>query len=324
MRKPQKIAVKPTRVIHMTPAEWAQVPKNPYQKTKRAQRAGKDIEHLRTFCEEHATVRMGIYPDGSRCKIEGHTRGDIWENRPWLVDYIPTRLNVECYPVRDDRHAAERFKRVDNRKTAKNAADDVHGSFRLNGVPTESAFFKAATNIKSALQYAYEIVMRSTGNTKNATLATIDDNVKLFQAALTELDGIDVNKNKLIAPFITAYLLAYHKHGGTIVSFFQRINAGTFGCKNGQLACPIAKIETERDKWRGGGREHHLRLVVRILGALDSYMEGAFTASNYQPKVSMQKIMDVDLDRYLIQAKAKRTGRASERNSLLKKKQADN
>lgn len=311
-KMPKSVDVDPIKVIWMTPKQWHHVPANPFQKKNRAKRT--DVEHLRQYVEEHATVRMGIYPGGRRCKIDAHTRDDIWINRPWLVDYIPTRLRVECYHVRDDAHAAERFRRVDNRKSAKNAADDVHGAFRLHGIPTESRFFQSASNIKSSLNYAYDVVVSSTAPagalTVKSSKATIDDYVTLFREALAALDGLNVNRSRLSAPFITAFLLAYTKHGSDIIPFFFRVNAGTYGQKSGKQMCPVAAIERERDRWDGGGREKHMELVVQVLGALDTYMSAAnFNADDYQPKVDMQKVMKVDLAHYLLRAKAKRTGR---------------
>lgn len=311
-KAPKTAKVEPIKIVWMTPAEWAKIPANPFQKENRAKRT--NVEHLRHFVEEHATVRMGIYPDGSKCKIEGHTRSDIWQNRPWLVDFIPARLRVECYPVEDDKHAAERFRRVDNRKTSKNAADDVHGSFRLHGIPTESSFFKSASNIKTSLQYAYAVVVDSTapenGKKIEVSKSTIDDHVTMFRDALIALDEVNVTRTKLLAPFITAFLLAYTKHGDSIISFFKRVNAGTYGCKTGNKMCPIAAIERERDKWKGGGQDQHMDLTVCVLGALDTFMEGGdFTNPEYRPPIAMQKVMKVDLTQYLLRAKAKRTGR---------------
>lgn len=312
--RPKKVSVDAVRVIWMTPEEWAKVPPNPFQKENRAKRS--NIEHLRHFVEEHATVRMGVYPDGRRCKIDAHTRCDIWQNRPWLVDFIPARLRVECFPVKDDADAADRFKRVDNRKSAKNAADDVHGSFRLAGVSTESVFFQNAANIKSGLTYAYGVVMANllselSPQERAARLkkSTIDDQVQHFFDALNALDALNVNRAKLPAPFVTAFLVAYEKHGDDIISFFRRVNEGTHGVKQGKKMCPIAAIERERDLHVGGAQAKHMELVVKVLGALDRYMQGNFLSPEYQPKVNMQKIMTVDIDQYLVRDKARRTGR---------------
>lgn len=316
--KPKKAAVAAVRVIWMTLDEWAKVPANPFQKQNRAKRT--NIAHLRNFVDDHASVRMGIYPDGSRCKIDGHTRCDIWQNRPWLVDFIPARLRVECVPVKNDADAAARFNRVDNRKNAKNAADDVHGSFRLAGVNTASVFFQNANNIKAGLNYAYGVVMSNllseiSPQERAARLkkTTIDDQVRHFFAALNALDAVHVNRAKLPAPFVTAFLIAYEKHGDDIVSFFQRVNAGTYGVKQGKKMCPIAAIERERDLHSGGGQQQHMELVVKVLGALDRYMQGNFTRPDYQPNVDMQKVMTVDIDQYLVRDKARRTGRTVEK-----------
>ncbi len=305
----------PAPVVRMTPQQYYYgVSRNPIQKERRDTARKRD--HLFTFIKEHATARMGIYPDGRTTKIDCHSRSRLYCEEPELVDRVPRFLNVECYPVRDDAHAAERFRVVDNKKTAKNAADDVHGSFKLRGVPTESKFFQSAANIKSPLSYAYGIVAATTmppeARPANKQNATIDEQVNVFFDALVELDALDVNTGKLKAPFITAFLLAYTKHGDDVLPFFKRINAGNYGRKHGKKMCPVAAIERESDLYRGnsGSSVNHMELVTKILGALDTFMEASnFRDDDYQPKVAMQKIMKVDLSCYLLRDKAKRTGR---------------
>lgn len=299
-------------IVEMTLRQWqCGVPRNPAQNERRD--TERDITHLRTFVKEHATVRMGIYPDGRTCKIEGHSRGRLYYENPELVDRPPKTLKVECVPVRDDAHAAERFKRVDNRKTSKNATDDVYGAFRLQKISTVSKFFQKARGIKTPLQYAYAIAVDNISHRNPPPAkkrASIDDHVQVFAKALAALDGIDVNPTTLVAPFITAFLLAYVKYGNVVIPFFARINNGGFGRKVGKLMCPIAAIERERDLWRGGGQQQHKELTAQVLGALDTYMKRAnFADATYLPPVNMQKVMKVDLKQYLVRAKSKRTGR---------------
>lgn len=310
----------PAPTIRMTVEQWYHVPPNPFQKAGRDKRAGLAAK-LGCFMRENATVTMGIYPDGSVCKINGHGRGRLYFEQPELVDRVPRYLTVVCLPVRDAEHAAQRFRIVDDKQSAKNASDDVHGAFRLRGIPTTSRFFQRANKLKSALQYAYEIVSDSTETSITRTpakKASIDDFVDMFVDALVQLDAIDVKIDKLSAPFITAFLLAHTKHGDVIVPFFARINDGGYGRKTGKLMCPIAAIERERDRTQLGGKSQHMELVSKVLGALDTYMESArFSAENYLPQINMQKVMKVDLDQYLLRQKAKRTGRTK------KNKQAD-
>jgi hypothetical protein len=296
----------PAPIVRMTIAQWAHVPRNPYQKKKRD--TVRKLDHLYVFKKEHATARMGIYPNGDLCKIDCHSRGYLYSEYPELVDRPPKFLNVECYPVRDEAHAAERFKIVDSRKTAKNAADDVHGAFRLVGIPTNSDFFETGTDIKATLGYAYEILYRAnTGKSIKYPSVPLETQVEAFKPALVALDAIDVQRKLLSAPFIGAFLLAYTKNGNVVVPFFLRVNAGTHGQRRGKMMCPIAAIEKERDqKWKGGGQEEHLKKIQQVLGALAKYMEGKHTSPGYVPAMSMQKIMLVKLDRYLLDKNVRR------------------
>ena len=297
-------------IIQMTIEQWYNVPRNPCQKEERD--TSRKLGYLYKFIKEHATARMGVYPDGRVCKIDCHSRGRLYYEQPELVDRVPKFLNVECYPVRDDEHAAHRFDVVDNRKTSKNAADNVHGAFRMAGVPTTSKFFRTASNIKAALGYAYEVWHRSFhGKTvKSADVPTVVQ-VKRFKEGLAALDRIAVNRNNLTAPFIMAFLLGHKKHlnSTAVVQFFAKINEGTHGQRKGKKMCPIAAIEKERDGHVAGGREQHVKLASAVLGALDTYMVGYRSDPNYLPAMNMQKVMTVDLDQYLIRANAKRTGR---------------
>lgn len=318
----------PSPQIQLTIAQWYNVTRNPYQKETRD--TARDISHLYRFIKEHATVKMGVYPDGKVCKIDGHTRGRLYYERPELVDRVPKFLAVECFPVRDDAHASQRFIVADNSKTAKNAADDVHGALRLAGVTMKSKFCCNATNIKTALGYAYEVWYKATFNetVKIRDVETVIQ-VKRFKDALLALDRIDVNRGRLKAPFIMAFLLAHKKFSSNLLNlskspssinlfpvleFFRRINNGNYGVKKGKMMCPIAAIEIESLKHVGGGRATHLKLVVQVLGALATYMQDSNCKSlDYEPAMSMEKVMTVELDKYLLQLNAKRTGRTIEK-----------
>lgn len=319
-RKPPRIDVEWTKRIWMTPEQWAQVPRNPYQKTPRREERPK-VNHLRKYKRDHAIVKMAVYPDGRRCKIDGHSRSYVWQYLPDIVDLIPNRLEVLCYNVRNDEEAAALCKQCDSTDAVKKAADYVTGSFSLADIPTTSKFFERGSNIKASLAYAYETIMRTCDQSETEKIATSDEiekHVDMFKDALTALDGINVHSRRLTAPFITAFLLAYYKHGNDIVNFFKKVNEGTHGRKQGDKYCVIGKLEYDRDKTKLGGRTDHFKMVIKVLGALDTYMEGAFRNPNYQPPVNVKKIMEVDLDVYLSQTKAKRTARGEERNSLLK------
>ena len=312
-KMPKIIDVKPVERIFMTPEEWFNVPDNPIQKEKRASRP--NIGHLRKFVEEHASVRLGVLPNGAQFKIEGHTRSRIWKFAPWLVDFIPSQLTVDVYPCKNFKEAAERFRRVDNPAAVKNATDEVHGSFKLMRVATKSKFFQNASNIKSPLGYAFECLYKALfDETTNYKDHSIDEMVDAFKDALNALDGINVNRNLMPAPFVMAFLLAYTKHGNDIVPFFEKINAGTYGRRDGKKHCCIAKTEKAREDHSGGGKKQHLALASQVLGALDKYMEGDYKNPDYVPPISIERIIAVDLNAYLTREKSRRTGRTVGKN----------
>jgi hypothetical protein len=304
-KMPKTVHVEPIKTVFMSLGQWAKVADNPIQKKGRAARP--NIGHLRKYVREHSIVRMGVLPNGQEFKIEGHTRNYIWQFAPWLVDLIPDRVQVEVFPCKNFKEAAERFRRVDNKSAVKNAADEMHGSFKLIGVETNSKFFQTASNIKAALSYAYEVLHKAVWHAAvNIKKVAIDEQVAAFKDALTALDAIDVNRSKLTAPLIMAFLLAHTKHGDKIVPFFKKINEGTHGQRKGKKYCPIAMLESKRDKHKGGGRTDHIALAAIALGVLDTYMEGNYTDPEYVPPIKMCNANPVGLDLYLLKKKSKR------------------
>jgi hypothetical protein len=303
--KPKTINVTGLKSIYMTPADWIKVPANPIQKPNRASRRRND--HLRTFNETHARVYMAQYPNGKRCKLDGHGRSFVWEHE--LSDFIPSRVQVFIVPVKNDAEAEKYFRYFDSREAGKNASDNVHGALKHHDVPTNSAMFQSSNGIATPLGYAFEIFNAATSATTHVATskATVYDHVSAFKEQLAALDDLADRCGSIKPPMIAAFVLAHMKHGDKIVSFFERVCKKS-GVKMGRKMDPIFAVEKMLADRRGKAREEHLECVAQILGALDTYMLGAFERPEYAPKVNMQRIMSVDLRQYLVADKSKRTG----------------
>jgi len=303
--KPKTIDVTRLKSIDMTPADWSKVPPNPIQKPNRAARRRND--HLRTFNETHARVYMAQYPNGQRCKLDGHGRSYVWDNG--LSDFIPRRIQVFIVPVRNDEEAKQYFRYFDSREAGKNASDNVHGALKHHDVPTNSSLFQSSNGIATPLGYAFEIFNAATSSTTHVATskATVYDHVGAFKEQLAALDELADRCGTVKAPLIAAFVLAHMKHGAKIIPFFERV-CKKGGVKIGRKMDPVFAVEKMLAERRGKAREEHLECVAQILGALDTYMLGAFEKADYAPKVSMQRIMSVDLRQYLVAEKSKRTG----------------
>jgi len=313
--KPKMIDVTGLKSVYMSAADWIKVPPNPIQKSNRATRRRTD--HLRTFNDSHARVHMAEYPDGRRCKLDGHGRSHVWENG--LSDFIPRRVQVFIVPVRNDAEAEKHFRYYDSLEAKKNASDNVHGALKHHRVPTNSALFQSSTGIATPLGYAFEIFNAATSTTTHVATskATVYDHISAFKEQLAALDDFAYRCGTIKSPMIAAFVLAHMKHGDKIVPFFERV-CKKAGVKRGRKMDPVFAVEKMLAERRGTAREEHLECVAQILGALDTYMLGRFEQPDYEPKVNMQRIMSVDLRQYLLAEKSKRTGAGRGRSRIIR------
>ncbi len=80
-------------VITMSTTDWIAVPDNPIQRN--TQERAKRANHLVVFEPVHAEVSMAMLPDGSRFKIDGHTRAHKWASGD--VKNAPRQVEVKVY-----------------------------------------------------------------------------------------------------------------------------------------------------------------------------------------------------------------------------------
>jgi hypothetical protein len=161
--------------------------------------------------------------------------------------------------------------------------------------------------------------------------ATAIDYVAAFKDELTHLDSLNPGAkrgttNLFRSPLMTAYLLSAKKYGAqNVSSFFEKMIDGNCGVKNGRKRDPIGFAEHTLNEREGGARKEHFECVVRLLAAIEVYMRGNSNLrdengkSIYYPAVTLENLVNVDLDVYLTSDNVRRTNRQTERNSILKK-----
>lgn len=338
--KPVKIETRKKEVRYMSVAEWHAVPSNPRQPRDQVLRAPKAL-HLHTFIPNlHEEVYMAEDQHGNVWKLTAHTRGEVWYQG--LSDAIPARVCVTVIPVRDEEEAGRLCLFYDSREAVNTSADLIHGALVYHGVPMTSPMFQTAKGMPTSLRYAYELALASLRMSKNKSTqqklanfppvrrATAIDFVGAFKSYLVALDAMQPGSRRgktllFTGPLLTSYFLGASKHGvENIRSFFEKLHDGNCGVQKNGRRDPIAHVEWVLDKRVGQARHEHFQCVARILAALEVYMEGDFAArdengkSTYQPKVSIGKDIMVDLDVYLVENNVRRSGRRSERNSILK------
>ena len=341
--KPPKIGTRKKEVRYMSVAQWHAVPANPRQPRDQVLRASK-AKHLHKFVPNlHEEVRMGEDQHGNQWKITGHTRPEVWLGG--FSDVIPERVCVTVIPVRDAEHAGQLCLMHDSREAVNTSADLIHGALTYHKIPMTSPLLQRSVGLPTPLSYAYEIMLSCYRQSSQRRLqalatelapvsrATAIDYVAAFKDELTALDGLNPGAKRgttmlFRSPLLTAYLLSAKKYGADAVSsFFEKMQDGNCGMKNGKKRDPIGYAEWVLNEREGGARKEHFECVVKLLGAIEIYMRGNPTAfprdekgkSTYQPAIAIENVIGVDLDVYLTENNVRRTGRQSQRNSILKR-----
>lgn len=338
-RSPPQVATTKKEVRYMSVARWHAVPPNPRQPRDQIVRAPR-ATHLHKFVPNlHEEVYMAEDPEGNQWKLTAHTRGEVWSEG--LSDAVPARVCVTVIPVKDAKEAGKLCLFYDSRDAVNTSADLVHGALVYHGVPMTSPFMQKSVGLPTPLAYAYEVWLSCLRRSLNANIrkraeefapvsrATAIDYVEAFKDELAAFDALQPGSKRgtmrlFRSPLLTSYLLAAKKYGAArVMPFFEKMQDGTCGMKNGKKYDPVGyaeKVLKERD---GGARKEHFECVVSILAAIEVYMTGATAArdengkSTYQPKVNIENLIGVDLDVYFTASNVRRTGRQKDRNSIM-------
>jgi hypothetical protein len=341
-RKPPKIETKKKEVRYMSVAQWHAVPANPRQPRDQVVRAPK-AKHLHKFVPNlHEDVFMAEDTQGNKWKLTAHTRSEVW--RQGLSDVIPERVCVTVVPVHNAEEAGKLCLFYDSRDAVNTSADLIHGALLYHGVPMNSPLLQKSLGLPTPLSYAYEIMLacyrQNTTSEMQELLTTFApvsranaiDYVGAFKEELAALDALNPGAKRGMtmlfrSPLLTAYLLASKKYGAeNVLSFFEKMQDGNCGMQKGRKRDPIGYTEWLLHERVGQARAEHFGCVVKILAAIEVYMQGNYNArdengkSSYYPPVSITNVVGVDLDVYLTEDNVRRTGRQNERNSVLKRK----
>jgi len=153
------------------------------------------------------TVSAAQLPDGSLCKLDGHTRAYLWE-RGELA--LPPTGKIVChvYPVADLAAAKALYDTFDSEKAAKHKADFIYGELRATGMldRLQTSFLRSGS-ISEALRL-------STG------LDRIEASVSMAMEALLLLDGIGPKKAYFRSGILGAALLTLRAHGQRAIDTF--------------------------------------------------------------------------------------------------------
>lgn len=211
--------------LTMSVSEWSRVPDNPVQRDTEFH--AKRAKHLHQPSPMHRFVTMAELPDGSRFKVDGHTRSYLWDRneiaRPQtvLVDII------DCPDIETVELLYEHF---DNQGAAETAAEQLSGAVRREGLEFQSAMMRRY-RFGSGLKRAYLLSHPVRPNTSWRELPFTFDAVSAFADELIWLDSLSPLPTWFPRGIITAFLITMRRAGEDGIAFW-RAYAGDQGEKS--------------------------------------------------------------------------------------------
>ena len=214
------------RYIEMTPAEWAKVPDNPRQRDTELH-AKSAIKYLQVPQPPHAQVEMAALPDGSRWKLNGHTRSLLWGDGRIPV---PPVLHVTVYEMWTYNDVIESYEWFDNAAAAERGTDILQGAIKANGLTLETKMLRSG-KFGSALRRVFLAITRDFGSDWH-NYALVYEAVRYFARELKAFDEL-APTGKLFPPGVQMALLLTMKRNPQEAGEFWKLYSTQSGVKDG-------------------------------------------------------------------------------------------
>jgi hypothetical protein len=220
-------------LTYMTPEEWALVPDNLRQRNTAEHAEYAKRHHLKDYDPVHSTVIMAELPDGSRFKIDAHTRSFLWQSGELRA---PPLLSVLVYRVRNVEDTIDLYDKIDNNKAAKGSRDEVYSTLAQDGVILVSPYMRSC-NIIRAIKDAYSITL---GHPAMLS-ASVTNITRHWKDQLVTADGMNLNSKRFTASLFAAVLITLRKEPEKAKEFWELYNEDK-GNKSGGRSDPIQAL----------------------------------------------------------------------------------
>lgn len=211
----------------MAVEDWARIPDNPRQR-RHELRLNKP--HLRSLKPTHVNVAVAELPDGTRYKVDGHTRDELWRRGSLKK---PDFLFLTIYNVPDISTVKELYDAYDSRNAVKQAADVMQGATREFDIPFRT---------KWLMEGKFSGFLNFAASRMKQAPATPFERVKFFRKELILLDEIEPSQSKFVIGIGAAALFFLRKHGKAAQSFLSDYNKGD-GVRRGLLRDCVVFLE---------------------------------------------------------------------------------
>lgn len=248
--------------VYMSTEEWATVAPNPRQRDteKHAARA----DHLKTPHPIHAFVNMAILPDGRRYKLDGHTRGYLWENN---VVAAPDVLVVESWNCENIEQVKELYGIFDNVNAVETSTDRMFGAYREHDFKFKSALL-SGRRIATGARFAHQILF----GFKTASETNEYDILRYWSPELYLLDECGPTQVGFPSPITAAALIVFRRYGPRASDFWGRY-AHDKGNKVGVERDAVQALRDRVDLMRGSRKLTSTPNIITLISvSLSAYL----------------------------------------------------
>ena len=275
-------------MLHLTLNDWATKFKdNPIQRNTEQHAAFALKHHLKSASATHANVNCAVL-DGELYKLDGHTRGYLWQNS--LLE-CPQAIYANVYDCTEKQDLIDLYYQFDNTLATEKASDKFYGACRLFGFTPKSTLIKDG-GVSGALQLIQQGVCPKQ--------AKIIQRVFAWVPELQMIDSKMYNGNKFRVGTLTALLLTVKAYGNDAFDFWgkfhDRIGTSANGRRDGVQALIEEDLKfTTKNKHSG---KHHTN--PEIAGKAINTYEGYRVGYQYTGMPKIKPIADYIKEKKLI------------------------
>lgn len=222
--------------IVMTPKQWYAVPVNPVQRDTEAR--AKRAVHLHRYSPAHSRVEMAVLRDGSRFKLDGHTRAHLWESGQVVP---PPEIMVDVYACDDLAAVEELYGHFDNKLAVDTAGDLLAGAARRASLEFKSPFMRShfyGHAVKTLYAATFKV-----WNRPHTEQAFVLEAVSAYKPELSLLDGLHPTKLRFPGSVVMGTLATFRRRGASVLPFWEAYSRDE-GVRNGKR-CDAVQALTE-------------------------------------------------------------------------------
>jgi len=258
----------------MSVEQWIEMKGNPQQRNTEFHAKKAIKHHLKEFSETHSRVACAELPNGTRYKLDGHTRALLWQEGTLQQ---PRSLSCDVYIVENIKEATELYEHFDNSMAVETSGDKVNGAFRLFGIPRTAKVWTTG-GVTTALKAIY------TNSGKGIARVDIKMCIEPFVQSLKFIDNAAYTHSNFPAPVMAALILSVHKDGNGALSFWDAYNLdeGRKTVKSMDAVFAMTdqiRLMRERGEFQRGSRSAVFKCVPRMLAIYEKWDSRLFAVA---------------------------------------------